>query len=152
MSVRRARAEEAARLGALHSDIFATSAWGESFWSQTIDHADHIVAVFCDADDVPVGLGATRHIGEEAEILTFGVAESHRRHGGGRALLHYLVAETEKAGVCRIFLEVAEENHAALKLYTGAAFHEVGRRHGYYSDGRHARILQRRTDLAAVRH
>ncbi|MDP3371055.1 MAG: ribosomal-protein-alanine acetyltransferase, partial [Brevundimonas sp.] len=36
-------------------------------------------------------------------------------------------------GATRLFLEVAEDNMAALALYAGAGFVEAGRRPGYYA-------------------
>ena len=45
-------------------------------------------------------------------------------------------------GATAMFLEVATGNAAALALYTGAGFVEVGRRRRYYADGRDALVLR----------
>jgi [ribosomal protein S18]-alanine N-acetyltransferase len=76
------------------------------------------------------GFILVRVAADEAEILTLAVSPSHRREGLGRALV---VAGSEQArGAERLFLEVSTANPAALALYTGLGFAEVGRRPAYY--------------------
>ncbi|MBK5217865.1 MAG: ribosomal-protein-alanine acetyltransferase, partial [Propionibacteriales bacterium] len=51
----------------------------------------------------------------------------------------------EQAGVAcceRLLLEVAADNTAALAMYADHGFVEISRRHGYYTGGRDAVILQ----------
>jgi ribosomal-protein-alanine N-acetyltransferase len=69
---------------------------------------------------------------EEAEILTLGVAKSCQRRGVGRRLVEALYRAARRAEARRLFLEVAADNDAALGLYKGIGFAEVGRRKGYY--------------------
>ena len=65
-------------------------------------------------------------------ILTLGVHKDHQRHGVGRRLVEALGRAVKKADARRLFLEVAESNQAAVALYKGLGFQEVGRRKGYY--------------------
>ncbi len=80
----------------------------------------------------PVGMLMTRAQFEQAEILTIAVVPSARRGG----IAARLMAEAEKSlvaeGVKKIFLEVAENNAAALALYRRIGYSEVSRRTGYY--------------------
>ncbi|MEM9210089.1 MAG: N-acetyltransferase [Pseudomonadota bacterium] len=71
-----------------------------------------------------------RHNGPEAEILTLVVDPDKRRLGHGRALLEKF--ETRLAGATSIYLEVAENNEAAISLYQQAGFTQEGRRKNYY--------------------
>ena len=69
---------------------------------------------------------------DEAEVLTLAVLPEARRRGVGGALLTSALALALAWGVRTFFLEVAEDNPAALALYQGAGFGPIGRRPGYY--------------------
>jgi ribosomal-protein-alanine N-acetyltransferase len=79
-----------------------------------------------------VGLLFATIIGEEAEILTFGVAPEARRRGFARALLGDLYARALAVGAIRVVLEVAADNDVALALYESEGFRTVGLRNAYY--------------------
>jgi ribosomal-protein-alanine N-acetyltransferase len=63
----------------------------------------------------------------EAEITHIGVHPRARRQGQARRLLDALKADASK-----IFLEVSENNTAAIRLYESAGFKAVSRRKLYY--------------------
>jgi ribosomal-protein-alanine N-acetyltransferase len=71
-----------------------------------------------------------RAVAGEAEILTLAVRPTHRRRGVARALVD---AAASAPGVRTVFLEVAADNAAAIALYAGAGFAQVGSRLGYYA-------------------
>jgi len=73
-----------------------------------------------------------RVIAGEAELLTIAVRPEARRTGIGRRLLDRFEAEARAGGATYAFLEVVEDNAAALALYRGAGWAEAGRRRGYY--------------------
>lgn len=73
-----------------------------------------------------------RAVADEAEILTLATDPDQRRRGHGRALLDALAEAAAMRGARRIFLEVAEDNTAALALYAAAGYSPVARRKGYY--------------------
>jgi len=79
-----------------------------------------------------VGLLFAAIVGDEAEILTFGVAPASRRRGVGRALLADLYVRARALGATRVVLEVAADNSMALALYESEGFRTVGLRNGYY--------------------
>ena len=79
---------------------------------------------------------------DEAEILTLAVRPDQRRRGIGRALLDAAAESAARSGARSLFLEVAEDNEPASRLYTSAGFQEVGRRPRYYPGGRNALVLQ----------
>lgn len=61
--------------------------------------------------------------GDEPEILTLGVAETHRGQGLGGKLLDLLIAQAEKnVHATRITLEVRTDNEQALALYESRGF------------------------------
>lgn len=94
------------------------------------------------------GFILSRAAADEAEILTLAVRPEERRAGLGAALLAAATEWAEGLGCAALFLEVAEDNPAALALYRSAAFAEVGLRRAYYARPRGAvAALVMRRDL-----
>lgn len=89
------------------------------------------VLMFADPD-LGAGLLVLRCVVDEAEILTIGVAPAARRRGLAQALLHAGIDGLRARGVEKLFLEVADDNVAAIALYKVKGFAETGRRAGYY--------------------
>jgi ribosomal-protein-alanine N-acetyltransferase len=85
----------------------------------------------------------------EAEILSVAVASARRGRGLARALLNLHLRRLAGLGARSVFLEVDEDNEPARRLYNRAGFREVGRRPGYYAEGRErpATALVLRRDL-----
>ena len=80
-----------------------------------------------------------RVVASEAEILTIAVAPDCQRKGVGAFLLHEAIAWVAEKGADEVFLEVAEDNTAALALYALSGFKPAGCRPGYFGavDGEH---------------
>lgn len=78
------------------------------------------------------GFILVRQAADEAEILTLAVLPAYRRKGLGRALILAAADHARTRGAARMFLEVSTANLAALALYAGLGFREVGRRPAYY--------------------
>lgn len=121
-------AEDRADVAALHEHAFpGTHTTGERLASGT-EHEVVLVAIGGDdgdGHDVPVGyVAAQRHEGDEGYIDFLGVADTHRRHGAGRALLTTAVASLRAAGCGEINLTVRESNAAARALYGSIGFDE----------------------------
>jgi ribosomal-protein-alanine N-acetyltransferase len=91
--------------------------------------------VFWGVDHEKRGFVMARKAATEAEILTLVVAPEHRRQGVARDLVINVLQACPAMQTERLFLEVAEDNHAAKGLYEGLGFIEVGRRKGYYIRG-----------------
>lgn len=80
----------------------------------------------------PVGFVLARVAADEAEIVTIAVIPDCRRSGFGGRLMDRVLDEARRRGAVRLFLEVAEDNRAARRLYENLGFAEVGRRRKYY--------------------
>jgi ribosomal-protein-alanine N-acetyltransferase len=94
------------------------------------------------------GFTLSRSAGPEVELLLIAVHPGQRGNGVGRALLQAACQDAARRGALEIFLEVRENNQAALALYRQAGFVEVGRRPDYYTGltGSHyAALTMRRT-------
>ena len=84
--------------------------------------------------DDPCGFILWRCAADEAEIITLGVLPAHRGNNMGAMLVQgALERAAPRAKV--IFLEVAEDNGPARRLYEGLGFAETGRRRKYYKAG-----------------
>jgi [ribosomal protein S18]-alanine N-acetyltransferase len=94
-----------------------------------------------------VGFILSRMIVGEAEILSMAIAASRRGKGLGRQLLDLHLRRLAGLGVRAVFLEVAEDNVPARRLYQHAGFRDVGRREGYYPAGKGSAAIVLRRDL-----
>jgi len=83
----------------------------------------------------PVGFAITRAAADEAEVLTIAVHPRWRGCGVGRELLEALLRRHYADRIASVFLEVADDNAAAVALYRRLRFVVVGERRGYYAAG-----------------
>ena len=79
-----------------------------------------------------------RVVDQDAEILNVIIHPDYRRLGKASKLIGLFEKEAKDAGSSRCFLEVAESNSSAKKLYSALGYLKVGQRHNYYNfvDGR----------------
>tara|TARA_R110002072_G_scaffold9326_8_gene45514 strand:- start:3517 stop:4029 length:513 start_codon:yes stop_codon:yes gene_type:complete len=122
---------DAATLAALQDGCFPDDPWDAEAMAGllTLPNVWGLLAVDKQA---PVAYALLRQAADELEILTLGVRPDNRRSGWGRALLAEVIARAWRQNVAQIFLEVAQDNGAALALYRRLAFEQVGRRPAYY--------------------
>jgi ribosomal-protein-alanine N-acetyltransferase len=80
----------------------------------------------------PAGFVLARVAAEDCEILSIGIAPEMRRRGLARALMDEATRLAAASGARRMFLEVAEDNWGARRLYAALGFAPVGRRRNYY--------------------
>jgi len=120
-------------VAALHAECFA-EAWSAGSIAALLaaPGAFGLVAVI---DGAPAGFILIRAAGDEAEILSLGVAPPQRRRGLARRLLEAALDRLGRTSARRLLLEVAEDNAAARRLYEAAGFSPVGRRPDYYREG-----------------
>lgn len=78
------------------------------------------------------GMILSRLLPPDAEVLTFAVDPARRGAGVGTDLLIRHMANLERGGARLVFLEVGEDNAAALKVYERLGFKVIGRRENYY--------------------
>jgi ribosomal-protein-alanine N-acetyltransferase len=148
-ALRPLRAEAAAQCARIHAAGFAYP-WGESELENLISDPNALGTAALDPSSGKLrGYVLSRLAADEAEILTIAVDPALRKAGVGRDLLRAHLAEVAAAGAARIFLEVDEQNAAALALYARFGFAKVGERRGYYKqpDGKPASALVMRRDL-----
>jgi len=138
---------DAAAFAALHAVSFRHG-WSDGEFERMLGERN-IVAHRATKGRALHGFILSRLAGGEAEILSVAVASARRGRGLARALLNLHLRRLAGLGAGAVFLEVDEGNEPARRLYRRAGFREVGRRPGYYQQGRDqaAAALVLRRDL-----
>lgn len=135
-------AEAAALLAAIHAESFPPNqTWDAKAIALMLGLPGHF-ALLAQMDGAPVGFALGQAQSMEAEVLTLAVLPDARGKGVGQGLLAALLAMAAKLGAAEIFLEVAEANASARRLYAKAGAQQVGRRRRYYADGADALVLR----------
>jgi ribosomal-protein-alanine N-acetyltransferase len=131
MMVAEASVEDAPALAAVHAAAFPAPWTAEAM--AALLNAPGVHALLSHDGPGLTGFILMRAVADEAEVLTLAVAPAHRRRGVGRALLQAGLERAAAAGAHSVFLEVADDNVAAVALYAQADFATVGRRTAYYA-------------------
>jgi len=115
-------------MASLHAESFPRG------WD-ALEMAAHTQKDMCLGIDHDDTLGAfiilSRAAGQ-AEILTITTAAAARRQGLAQQLLDGAYRDLHAQDISELFLEVAEDNIAAIALYRRAGFTPIGRRPAYY--------------------
>ena len=146
---RPARANDAHALARLHAEGFERG-WATGEFEQLLSDRSVLGVVSAGSLASLKGFVLARIAADEAEILSIVVARGARRQGIGAALMTHALSALTQNGVVALFLEVEEENAAALALYRHFGFDEVGKRKSYYkrADGSSpAALIMRRSLL-----
>lgn len=135
-----ALARDLVRIVPLHSASFETPWTREAFESLMTSPGVFLLKAFDGAlpagrDDLK-GFVMTRIVADEAEILTIAVEAEHYGKRIGEQLMLAAAAHALGLGALSLFLEVAEDNLAARRLYDRLGYEAVGRRPDYYTRGK----------------
>ncbi len=117
--------------------------WGAASIAKTLSLPGAFALILRDttpAGRVSAGFIVIQVVMDQADLLTLGVVPGLRKRGYARRLLEGGLARAAGLGAKTVFLEVAEDNIAALALYRRAGFETMGRREGYYRDPEGRRI------------
>jgi len=79
--------------------------------------------------------------GDECELLSIAVNATERGKGYAKALMEYSHKELAKQGFKKKFLEVRENNAAAISLYKKLGYEKIAERKKYYADGECAVVM-----------
>ena len=124
--------DNAALLASLHRQCFEDS-WDEASFRSLLAGQGVFALIAKDASATESQAFILIQVAaEQSEILSIGTVPDARRSGLARILLDQAAAEALARKAQEIFLEVAEDNSAALALYIVAGFAISGRRRSYY--------------------
>ena len=142
------RLADARELARIHAQGFYRG-WPAGEFENFLGDANTPVYVACDARRRIAGFALVRVVADEAELLTIAVDPKWRGKRVGQALMKAVFADLLLTPARRMFLEVSEENAAAIKLYQREGFATISTRKGYYAkaDGSQATALVMSRDL-----
>jgi L-amino acid N-acyltransferase YncA len=69
-----------------------------------------------------------RKVYEGVTEVTIYIDSKHTGQGIGKALMHHLIHESEKAGIWTVYASIFPENKASMTLHQSAGFREIGYR------------------------
>ena len=143
-----ADARDAPLLAKLHAQGFHRG-WPREDFAAYIAGRDTPVYVVCDSKHRIAGFAMIRLAADEAELITIAVDSKWRRRGVGAALMRAVFEDLMMTPARRLFLEVADDNPAALRLYGQLGFERISERQGYYAreDGRPATAIVMARDV-----
>lgn len=137
---RKATEADAGVLAAMEAE-YIECPWSERVILLTLADELSVIYVLCDDENV-IGYGGLKMALDTAEVYNIVVDAAHRRKGYGTLILEKLFEHAIEKGASEMFLEVNENNAAALGLYTAHGFKISHLRKSYYKSG-NALILRR---------
>lgn len=122
-------------LANLHKKCFPHKPW-------TADDFADLKKSGCEIIASQNGFIVWRAVADEAELISIGVSPDARRTGIAAAMIGIMEGELKKNGIKSVFLEVAENNIPARKLYEQNGYVQIGIRPKYY-DGIDAIMMRK---------
>lgn len=124
-------------LARLEDSLFGPAAWSRGMLAEELAAPDRwYIAAESSADDERGGrldgYAGLWFDGEDAQVMTIGVARERQGRGIGALLLGALIGRARELGARSMLLEVRVDNAPALALYARFGFERMGRRRGYY--------------------
>lgn len=131
IAVRFMQPEDVAAAAALEKACFSEP-WSEQAFLDALKQPEALMLVAEKEHQLPVGYCGMYLSLDEAEITNVAVQPERRKQGIGDTILNAALAEAEKHGVQKIYLEVRESNAPAQKLYEKHGFESCGIRKNFY--------------------
>ena len=128
----------------IEQSVFPQTAWTEGqFWGELArvpQARDYTVAI--DGGEV-LGYVGTNLVPPESDIQTIAVAQHTQGQGIGRLLLNHAIKIAVQRGCSSMFLEVREDNVAAISMYENFDFTRLQMRRNYYGSGLHGIVMKK---------
>ena len=118
-----------AQIAAMEREYFSAP-WDEASLRSELENPLALWLAALDGDTVAGYIGSQSVLGE-SDMMNLAVRPDYRRQGVGRALVERLLWELGEENHC-LTLEARASNAAAIALYEGLGFRQVGRRPKYY--------------------
>ncbi|MDK7189467.1 ribosomal protein S18-alanine N-acetyltransferase [Bifidobacterium sp. UMB1230] len=121
------------QIAKIEADLFGPVCWNKNMILQELQAP--MRAYY--ADVVPntntvAGYAGFWFDGDDAQIMTIGVAKEYQKQGIASNLLKTMIENAKSIGAKRMLLEVKVNNNPALKLYEKFGFTKMGLRKRYY--------------------
>ena len=118
-------------ISSLHGACFK-EIWNEKSISEILKMVGAIGFIISTEEERPEGFILLRVTADEAEIISIGVIPAARKKGLASRLLKKSIESAILNKTTKMFIEVAENNKAAISLYKTFGFRSIGKRPGYY--------------------
>lgn len=117
--------------------------WSETAIAGELKNPLSLWVVAVDGQRV-VGYVGSQSVMGEADMMNLAVCPFSRRTGVGKKLVQALICRLSDNAVTSLTLEVRSSNAAAIGLYEGLGFTQVGRRPNYYSSPKEDALILRK--------
>lgn len=107
---------------------------------------DDVEAWIAEAEGAPAGFALVerpKHLPGFADLVAIAVTPAHRRRGLAAGLLRAVIADATRRGEPLLALTVAEDNDAAIALFTRFGFRMLPGSVGHYAGGQRSRRMVR---------
>lgn len=121
------------QIAKIEADLFGPGCWNKNMILQELQAL--MRAYYADVDlntNTVAGYAGFWFDGDDAQIMTIGVAKEYQKRGIASNLLKTMIENAKSIGAKRMLLEVRVNNNPALKLYEKFGFTKMGLRKRYY--------------------
>lgn len=141
MQIRNAQKADIESIFKIAQEEFGKNAWTKTQFDEELVQGNRIFIV-AEEGGIIFGYLTAMQLGNEMELLDIAVEHNSKRKHIATAMLNRLLAMTN-GSVNKCFLEVAENNQPAIKLYEKYGFKEISRRKSYYNLGETAIVMEK---------
>lgn len=121
------------QIAKIEADLFGPGSWNKNMILQELQAP--MRAYYADVDlntNTVAGYAGFWFDGDDAQIMTIGVAKEYQKRGIASNLLKTMIENAKSIGAKRMLLEVKVNNNPALKLYEKFGFTKMRLRKRYY--------------------
>lgn len=121
------------QIAKIEADLFGPGCWNKNMILQELQAP--MRAYYADVElntNTVAGYAGFWFDGDDAQIMTIGVAKEYQKRGIASNLLKTMIENAKSIGAKRMLLEVKVNNNPALKLYEKFGFTKMGLRKRYY--------------------
>lgn len=121
------------QIAKIEADLFGQGCWNKNMILQELQAP--MRAYYADVElntNTVAGYAGFWFDGDDAQIMTIGVAKEYQKRGIASNLLKTMIENAKSIGAKRMLLEVKVNNNPALKLYEKFGFTKMGLRKRYY--------------------
>lgn len=129
----------------IECEVFQHDSWSKSMFFSELSNKHKYYVALCGKE--LVGYCGLHIHDSTADLQTLTVKSDYRKRGIGQILLNTLLEVCAKAQVINLYLEVREDNDAAISLYKKNNFIIFDKRIKYYNDGMNAICMMKKMSV-----
>lgn len=142
VSIRKMTVEDLDKVYELEKKVYPDP-WSFSHFQYEICSNKVSYLIVAESEQLLLGYAVAWFIEDEVHIANIAIDHEYRKLGIASRLIIIFFEEACNRNLYRVFLEVRENNLAAIQLYHKFGFESVGLRRNYYRTGENAIVMQR---------